>query len=831
MNTGVGRRARRAAALAVVLACVGSAVASGAEAVATVYYVCNDVSCPSASDTNAGTSEADPWKTVERVNAQALSPGDTVLFRGGDTFKEHGLWPTSSGAANNPIVYGSYGAGDAIMMMEVWVPPDRSWITIENLTVDGSEQGGATSESIAGVAGGGEGYDSHISVLHNTLENVGIGVLAAAPKTAFASDKDWLIAGNTITNVGESGVYAEGEDFTIEDNVIEHTGLDGNKPNKAHGVYLRARNSSVLSNVISHFASSGVSVRYSNSRVEDNSISYGPIGVSWFQYDHLAGTSTWSNNVISHLEGTNGEEAAFYVSPSQYEQFETELSENNLLVTKESFIITGNVMSEAGDYMNLSATTGTYTVTGNTPCDVTHQPGFCFGAGGTPVVSTGATTGVSATRATLTGTLNAEQSETEYRFEYGTTVAYGASIPAPGASVAAGAGSEEVTETLTGLKEGRTYHYRLLATNGVGTSYGNDETFATPSRWVQSAPLSSSVAPGTSPSAFAMPGGGERVYFVGAADDAIHELAFTPGVGWSQSDAISSAVAPGTSPSAFVSAEGDPRVSFVAASDEAIHELSYDQGLGWSQSGALSAQVELSSSPSAIVNSEGDSSIYFVGASDDAIHELQESPGSGWSQSAALTSAVAPGRSPSAVALPGGGERTYYVGAADEAIHELSFLAGSGWVQSGALAPAVASGSSPSAIVNSEGEPRVYYVTSSGNGIRDIAVHQLSYRPGSGWSQSRALSSAVAPETSPSAFAWPGGGERVYFVGAADDAIHELQSKPGSAWSQSGPLASGVAVGSSPSALLDSYGEPRVYFVGSAGGEAEAGAIEELAES
>jgi parallel beta-helix repeat protein len=571
MTESIGGHVARLTTLSTVLACLALLSAGAVQALATTYYVCNDSSCPNALDTNSGTSEEYPWKTIERVNAQPLSPGDTVLLHGGDAFKEHGLWPSSSGSANNPVVYGSYGTGHAILKKEVWIPPHRSWVTIENLTVDGSEQGGATNEGVTGIAGGAEGYDEHISVLDNTLQNLGIAIRGAAPKTAFSSDNNWLISGNTINNIGESGIYVEGEAFTIERNTIEHTGLDENKPNKAHGVYLRARNSNVVSNVIAHFASAGVSVRYRNSRVEGNTITYGPIGVSWYQYDHLAGTSTWRNNVISHIE-----EDAFYVSPSQYEEFETELNEDNLLYTQESFVITNNVMLEAGGDMELNATTGTYTVTGNTPCNVTHPPGFCFGVGGTPSVTTDGASSVTSTGAELTGALNQERSETTYHFEYGTTTSYGINAPVPDANVGVGESSQEVSEAITGLEEGKTYYFRLVATNSIGTSYGSEQAFTTPNHWSQSGALSSAVAAGTSPSAFALPNGGERAYFVGASNDAIHELEYNPGSGWSQSGALSSAVAAGTSPSAFALPNGGERAYFVGASDDAIHELAYN---------------------------------------------------------------------------------------------------------------------------------------------------------------------------------------------------------------------------------------------------------------
>ena len=37
-----------------------------------------------------------------------------------------------------------------------------------------------------------------------------------------------------------------------------------------------------------------------------------------------------------------------------------------------------------------------------------------------------------------------------------------------------------VTYHLTGLKYNTTYHYRVVASNSIGTTYGKDQTFTTP---------------------------------------------------------------------------------------------------------------------------------------------------------------------------------------------------------------------------------------------------------------------------------------------------------------------------------------------------------------
>lgn len=95
-----------------------------------------------------------------------------------------------------------------------------------------------------------------------------------------------------------------------------------------------------------------------------------------------------------------------------------------------------------------------------------------------PLVSTGAATGVSATTSTLSGTVDPQAVKTSYEFQVGTTASYG------GAEIFGNAGEGEAPETVSTslqyLTPGTTYHYRVVATNEDGTSYGPDQTFTTP---------------------------------------------------------------------------------------------------------------------------------------------------------------------------------------------------------------------------------------------------------------------------------------------------------------------------------------------------------------
>jgi hypothetical protein len=97
----------------------------------------------------------------------------------------------------------------------------------------------------------------------------------------------------------------------------------------------------------------------------------------------------------------------------------------------------------------------------------------------TPTVATGSVEGVGVGSATLTGTIDPHGWDTTYLFEYGTNTSYGLSWPTVQVDMGALEGPQPVVVNVPNLLPGTTYHYRLVAINGGGTSYGPDMTFTT----------------------------------------------------------------------------------------------------------------------------------------------------------------------------------------------------------------------------------------------------------------------------------------------------------------------------------------------------------------
>lgn len=71
----------------------------------TTYYVSD-----AGSDASNGKSITTPFRSLDKVNGLSLQPGDSVLFRRGDTFRGT-LLIRSSGLANHPLVFDAYGRG------------------------------------------------------------------------------------------------------------------------------------------------------------------------------------------------------------------------------------------------------------------------------------------------------------------------------------------------------------------------------------------------------------------------------------------------------------------------------------------------------------------------------------------------------------------------------------------------------------------------------------------------------------------------------------------------------------------------------------------------
>ena len=122
-----------------------------------------------------------------------------------------------------------------------------------------------------------------------------------------------------------------------------------------------------------------------------------------------------------------------------------------------------------------------YRLTAENPAGTRHSAVRTFTTSGSPalpLVQTGAASDADVDSVMLNGSINPRGASADYYVEYGPTAAYGlqttsAELP----SITLNAGVQVMLNT---LQPATVYHYRFVASNAVGTVYGEDRIFTTP---------------------------------------------------------------------------------------------------------------------------------------------------------------------------------------------------------------------------------------------------------------------------------------------------------------------------------------------------------------
>jgi hypothetical protein len=195
------------------------------------------------------------------------------------------------------------------------------------------------------------------------------------------------------------------------------------------------------------------------------------------QYVCLSGNKSGTScGNVSNLNVTAGEPEAGYPIYHQTEFGQVCVQNGD----SGGSVFTGNTALGIFSSSNVTGCTATGYYSEIT--EATSAMGVSVGTriGGAPTATTQTPSSVQGYKATANGTVNPNQVETSYHFEYGLTTSYGKSIPFPDGSGGHGGSPVSVNVPLSNLQPGTTYHYRLVATNAAGTSYGGDVQFTTP---------------------------------------------------------------------------------------------------------------------------------------------------------------------------------------------------------------------------------------------------------------------------------------------------------------------------------------------------------------
>jgi hypothetical protein len=137
----------------------------------TLFSATYYVDATNGNDSRTGFSETMAWKTIAKVNRSGFKPGDQILFKRGDVWREQ-LTVPSSGSDGLPITFGAFGSSaDALPVINganlithgslwknytcsVW----QSALTIEPKVVFFDGVLGQKKASIGAVASAGDWY-------------------------------------------------------------------------------------------------------------------------------------------------------------------------------------------------------------------------------------------------------------------------------------------------------------------------------------------------------------------------------------------------------------------------------------------------------------------------------------------------------------------------------------------------------------------------------------------------------------------------------------------------------------------------------------------------
>jgi hypothetical protein len=204
---------------------------------AATYYISvadgNDTNCTGLASTayTSGSGQPCPWKTLAKVRATALSAGDSVLFKRGETFTGY-LDVGYSGSAGNPITFADYGTGalpilnsNTLSTITVW--SNKSYVTFTNLQVQNG-----TNQNI-------QLYDSDNHLTFNNITSVGNtdGLVSSSGSFTYitvngfttsglgATKSAMILTGSTVSNLTISNVTSSGGNYGI---FIEGSSAGGN---------------------------------------------------------------------------------------------------------------------------------------------------------------------------------------------------------------------------------------------------------------------------------------------------------------------------------------------------------------------------------------------------------------------------------------------------------------------------------------------------------------------------------------------------------------------------------------------------------------------------
>jgi Glycosyl hydrolases family 16 len=359
-----------------------------------------------------------------------------------------------------------------------------------------------------------------------------------------------------------------------------------------------------------------------------------------------------------------------------------------------------------------------------------------------PEATTTSASEVQQFQATLKGSVNPKGTDTHYYFQYGPTTSYGSTVPAPpGTDAGAGTSTLEESATATGLLAGSTYHYRIVASNAAGTTYGTDQAFSTE--------LTSR------PASVLYPNGNQYVYYRGTSGQLFFWVWSASKETWTLNWLESTHTMAGD-PTAVLYPNGNQYVYYRGTSGQLFFWVWNASKETWTLNWLESTHT-MGGEPTAVLYPSGSQYVYYRGTSGQLFFWVWSASKETWTLNW-LESTHTMAGDPTAVLYPNGNQYVYYRGTSGQLFFWVWSASKETWTLNWLESTHTMAGD-PTAVLYPNGNQYVYYRGTSG---------QLFFWV---WNASKEtwtlnwLESTHTMGGEPTAVLYPSGSQYVYYGG------------------------------------------------------------------
>jgi hypothetical protein len=307
---------------------------------------------------------------------------------------------------------------------------------------------------------------------------------------------------STVTNNILTGYYANGAGINANNGSVQNCTISGNTAYghwyaSGGGVYMTANVDGLVRNCLisgnnahtdpggANWATGGGVYFNSGGILESSTVSGNSVDGQFSNGGGLAYGGQIRNTII--YGNTAAADPNYYLNPSGPATFNHcdstplpagvgNIASNPGFVSGEYRLDTGSPCIDTGTNQPWMATATDLDDNWRIANGTVDMGAFEFGSLPMPAVTTNPATSVASFSATLNGSLNPRGATTMVYFQYGPTTSYGSTTPM---QTRTGNTVRPITANISGLLASHVYHFRIVAHNNGGTSFGSDRTFTT----------------------------------------------------------------------------------------------------------------------------------------------------------------------------------------------------------------------------------------------------------------------------------------------------------------------------------------------------------------